>query len=393
MISTNRLWSARPFLIAYVVVIGFTVGLLVSRDPLPIHASVPALSPAAPSHGASLEPPEAADPPLWLQLLRPGPPLARTMLRMALPVLTLADGSAREAERREFLVYWTGHAGDRPQTLFQTVLPFLRPEPPPTAQRQPDPGGSVPPVAPRESGTGEGAGGQSPPPLSPRPGNAEPPQPLALGGGLPLVGIYHTHDWESFLSEFPLLSLQRREDLNQIKSENHKLRTIMGVGMRLSEQLQQHGVASVWAKATHQQLGYDYAYRASRTTARQILREWPSVTILLDLHRDAAWGLESTATIDGERIAQIRCIIGSQQPRWEQNRAFCELLMEYVEKKYPGLTLPTRVQPDIYNQDLMPGAILLEIGNATNEYAEAERAVVRLAEALADLIRDDRHPR
>lgn len=381
VISTKRIWSAKPFLIAYVVAVSFTIGLLVNRAPHTGAEAVPVIARGeATQHGNESREVEAKEPPLWLQLFRPSPPTARLLLRMALPMLTVADGSAEELERREFLVYWTGHAGERPQTLFQTMLPFLRPEPPRVVEQPPK---EPEPPAPVKPPTGK----------DPPDGEPDPP-PLGVAGGLPLVGIYHTHDWESYLSEFPLLHLQRREDLNRINSESHAQRTILGIGKRLSEHLQDEGVASVWARATHQELGYDYAYRSSRSTARQILREWPSVKILLDLHRDAAWGLDTTKVINGERVAQIRCIIGDQNPKWEQNKAFCELLMEYVEAEYPGLTLPTRVQKGYtYNQDLLPGALLLEIGNAPNHYDEAERAVGLLAKAVAELVRDGKYLR
>lgn len=55
--------------------------------------------------------------------------------------------------------------------------------------------------------------------------------------------------------------------------------------------------------------------------------------------------------------------------------------------------LETREQNDTYNQDLMPGAILMEIGDAQHRYEEAERAAHYLAEALADLIRDGKYPK
>ena len=116
--------------------------------------------------------------------------------------------------------------------------------------------------------------------------------------------------------------------------------------------------------------------------------------ILMDLHRDGTWGVDTTAVINGARAAQIRCIIGStQQPHWEQNKEFCDELATRLEKKYPDLTLPPTVQNDRYNQDLLPGAILLEIGDAMNSYDEAERSATYLAEVLAAMVRDGAYPR
>lgn len=393
MIPTKRIWTAKPFLVAYVVAVGFTVGLLVNRTPT--------LDPARPvlangesgDHGVpTIEQEPALDRPLWLQLFRPSQPTARWMLRMGLPLLSIADGSAQQSERRHLLVYWSGQAGEQPQTLFQSVLPFLRPERAPVAG---SPDITLPPEPPPQE-TDPGTAGQNGGTSSP-----EPPPPKAesnkpeVAGGLPLVGIYHTHNWESYISEFPALKSQitKSDDLDRIASEDPKIKTIVDLGKKLAVRLSDLGVTAVHSPLSHSRDGYPYAYRTSRSTAREILKTHPTVKVLLDLHRDSGWGVDTIAVIQRKNVARIRCVIGQEkQPRWEQNRAFCERVIERLEKRYPGITLETRVQNDTYNQDLMPGAVLLEIGGALNSYAEAERSVLYLAEVLAELAREGAYP-
>ncbi|HLN65436.1 MAG TPA: stage II sporulation protein P, partial [Symbiobacteriaceae bacterium] len=377
MIATKRIWAAKPFLVAYVVAIGFTMGLLIDRVP---HGgdSVPTL---AGEHGAeTAEHAEVKEPPLWLQLFRPSQPTARMLLRWGLPVLTLADGTAQEEQNRNLVMYWSGKQGDKPQTFFQTMLPFLRSGGPTVVDRTPTP---APPdtsvTPPPPTGTGvPGAGGTAQPEPQ-KPGN----RPQEVNGGLPLIGIYHTHNWESYISEFPALKLNNKDDLFKVSAENPgpNVHTVVNLGNTLAVKLQDLGVTTIHAPFKHSALGYDFAYNMSRTTARQILTEAPTVKVLIDLHRDGAWGVDSTTMIDGKKVAPIRCIIGkSQEPHWQQNKAFCDTLMQRMEQKHPGLTQPTMVKDYTYNQDLIPGAILLEIGNALNQYAEADRATTYLAE-------------
>ncbi|MFZ5817383.1 MAG: stage II sporulation protein P [Bacillota bacterium] len=370
---------ASPFLVAYVVVVSTTVGLLVNRNPRPEEA-VPAL--AAPGPHAAAREREVQEPPLWLQLFRPSPPTARILLRTGLPTLPLAGSGARR-EERNLLILWTGRAGDRPQSLFQVMLPFLRSQKPPTTEQAKD--------DPRPPSPSEPPPDRAQP--SPRPAPVR-KEPAVLNGGLPLVGIYHTHDYESYASEFPELKIAHERDLMRVASYDHSRRTIVNVGAALAHHLRDLGVTTVHAPFKHQELGYDYAYQSSRNTARQILKTAPSVKILMDLHRDGTWGLDSTTTIDGKPVARIRCIIGARedQAHWEKNKAFCDNLIARMEKAHPGLTLPTLTANYRYNQDLMPGAILLEIGNATNRYEEAERAVRYLAEALVQMIRERAYP-
>ena len=384
MIATNRIWTAKPLLVAYVVAVGFTVGMLIDRAPGGSRA-VPVTTGAADAHGHSER--EATEPPLWLQLFRPSQPTARRILRTGLPILAVADGSSQEAERHQLDTLWAGQAGERPQTFFQTMLPFLRPAGQAQAKSDPVP----PPTEP--SGTSAGPPEKQPAqPQSPSQPPAPAAKPQPVKEGVPLVGIYHTHDWESYLSEFPAMKVSSPGDLDNIKSEDHTKRTIMGVGRTLALRLKELGVTTVYADYTHRDLGYDYAYKTSRTTAREILKRAPSVKVLLDLHRDSGWGQNLVTEIGGKQVAQVRCIIGSNNSKWEQNRQFCESLMQRLEAKYPGLTLPIRVQTDNYNQDLMPGAILLEIGGAMNQYEQADRSARYLAEVLAEMIREDAYP-
>ncbi len=380
-------WTANPLLVAYVVVIMATLGLLVNRHPEPEEALPVVAATGQPAHERERE---ATEPPLWLQLFRPSPPTARLLLRTALPALPLGGGSSQQ---RNLRVLWTGP--ERPQTLFQVALPFLRSsqqvatQPPATEPRPPV---TTPPALNPKPPVGGGAPTPSAPTRTPV---AQEPERQVVAGGMPLIGIYHTHDWESYLSEFPALAVNHPRDLGKIASYDHSLRTVVDIGQVLALRLRDMGVTTVHAPFRHQELGYDYAYSASRNTARQILKEAPSVKVLLDLHRDGTWGLDSTTQIQGEDVARIRCVIGKRedQPNWEQNKRFCDALIDRLENAHPGLTLPTVTQEYRYNQDLIPGAILLEIGNATNRYEEAERAVGYLAEVLVEMIREDAYPK
>lgn len=385
VIPTKRIWTAKPFLVAYVVAVGFTLGLLVNRAPggnevVPAMAD-PTADPGQHGRAAREKPPE--EPPLWMQLFRPSQPTARLMLRMALPSLAVADGSARNEERRHLLVYWTGRTGEKPQTLFQSMLPFMRPAPGPVLVEEPGP----PPA--KAEPTPDPPPVTTPEPVKPKPA----PEPKPVMNGVPLVGIYHTHDWESYASEFPGKTIKTQDDLNAIASHDHKKRTIVDVGNTLAVTLSDLGITAVHAQVYHED--YAWAYRNSRATARDILKKHPSVKVMIDLHRDSGVpGKSSTVTIQGQKVAQIRCIIGVvDQPKWEQNKQFCDTLMGRLEKLAPGITLETWKQDWSYNQDLLPGAILLEIGNANNQFAEAERAMKYLAKALAESVRAGEYPK
>lgn len=368
-------------MIAYVLVIAATIGLLVNRQP-PAAGTVPAMTEPAAFPGEHGE--ETAPLPLWLQFFRPGLPTAQRTLRSALPVLAVPGGFGAE-EKRDLRFLWTGPGQPRPQTLFQAALPFLRPQAEPVIPTASEP------VIP----SGESPGPEAPPAA---PAQNTPPEPASrpavVNGGLPLVGIYHTHDYEAYISEFPDLAVSTDQDLVQIASYDHSKPTIVDIGEILAHRLRDLGVTTVHAPFRHQELGYDYAYQSSRATAQQILREAPTVRVLLDLHRDGNLDLDSTTYVDGLPVARVRCVVGARDDlaHWQENLAFCESLLAKMEEANPGITLPTLTPQARYNQDLLPGAILLEIGNALNTFDEAARAVHHVADALVDLLRAGEYP-
>ncbi|HLO01989.1 MAG TPA: stage II sporulation protein P [Symbiobacteriaceae bacterium] len=380
--------AARPFVLAYLFLIALTLGVMVRRAPQDVAASTvarvqSASQPVSPvptqttptprqtppeqesasihDQGSAL-PTAAPRTPAWLEIFRPSQRTALQLLRASLPFLVEADGKSQE-QKVALLVYRTSPGEGAPKTFLQSLFPFLREETPTV---------HVPPVAVKPD--------KKPPnpkvePEQPKPA---PPQPL--------VGIYHTHDWESYLSEFPGLKLSAVEDLDLISSEDHQKKTVVDLGQKLATLLSQQGVVTVHSEQRHQRLKYENAYLLSRITAEQILKEEPTTRVLIDIHRDAAWNYTPVVKIAGQEVAQIRCIIGGTNAGWTANESFCDQLMGRLEKRYPGLTLPVLVKEDRYNQDLLPGAILLEIGSATNSYAQAERAITLLATGLADLV-------
>lgn len=377
--------AARPFVLAYLFLITLTLAVMVRRAPqeeavstsAPMQSTLQSGRPVPtqstgqppPAQGTtsihdqkSALPDTAPRTPAWLELFRPSQQTALKLLRASLPFLVEVDGKGQE-RKVALLVYRTGPGDEAPKTFLQSLFPFLREETP-TIQ--------VPPAVVKPEKT----------PATPK---AEPDQPKPTPPQ-PLVGIYHTHDWESYLSEFPDLQVTKVEDLDLISSEDHQKKTVVELGQRLATLLSQHGVVTVHSEQHHQRLKYENAYLLSRVTAEQILKEEPTTRVLIDIHRDAAWNYTPVVKIDGQEAAQIRCVIGGLNTGWAANEAFCKRLMATLEKRYPGLTLPVLVKEDRYNQDLLPGAILLEIGSATNSYAQAERAITLLAQGLADLV-------
>lgn len=405
----ERLKRVRPVIAAYVMVVLFLLGLLVERRP-PAPPAVPALAGASPAAGSDVPGPPGEEPsawereepatgrPLWRQIFRPDPATARLLLSRAIPFF------GRSAPR----VVLYGSA--RPRTLFQALFPFLadpgrsrtaaevpgppgQAPPPGRAARPDEPGGRPPrtPGSPRAGAPGGGppATSRNPPAARQDAGCRRTPDTPLVAGGVPLVGIYHTHDYESYISEFPGLKPRTDEDWQLVASSDPN-RSVIRVGRQLAERLCERGITVVHSPSKN---AYSYlgAYAYSRKTAQYILERFPTIQVLLDLHRDAIDKAATTVEIEGRPVARIAIVLGMgdsglPQPRWQRNLQWAEALDRAMNERYPGLSRGILRRKQRYNQDLLDGALLLEVGSASNSMDEALRAADLFASVLADVI-------
>jgi stage II sporulation protein P len=125
------------------------------------------------------------------------------------------------------------------------------------------------------------------------------------------------------------------------------------------------------------------------------LEQYPSISLVIDLHRDAAGDsaagqLKTQVSIDGTSSAQLMIVVGSnaggrQHPNWKENFALAAKLHTQLEKRFPGICRPISFRTERFNQDLSPGALLIEVGAAGDTLEEALAAAAFLAEGISNL--------
>ncbi|HHY27542.1 MAG TPA: stage II sporulation protein P, partial [Desulfitobacterium dehalogenans] len=164
------------------------------------------------------------------------------------------------------------------------------------------------------------------------------------------------------------------------------------VGKTLKESLGKHGIRAVQTFDLHDVEDFNKAYSKSVYTAAALVKNYPSIKLLLDLHRD---GLppgvnKSTVMIQGKEVGRVMIVIGQKNPHWEKNEALAKEIIAFAEEKYPGLFIPriTYASDARYNQHLLDGAILFEIGSQLNTYEEAEGTAEILGSLLADWLKE-----
>lgn len=217
------------------------------------------------------------------------------------------------------------------------------------------------------------------------------PCPVALEDG-PQVLILHTHTSEAYT-----------QTAGWTYTESDPLRTTDGdasvvrVGREVAAALEEAGLEVLHDESLNDYPDYNSAYRTAREKTQKWLQDYPSIRVVLDIHRDAiadgsgGWTGEAVG-LNGESCAKVMLVVGTDQgggehPHWQDNLNFAMKVQAAVSRSYPALCKPMDLRRERFNQQLLPGAMLVEIGSAGNTLPEALRAARAFGTALGGYLK------
>lgn len=210
----------------------------------------------------------------------------------------------------------------------------------------------------------------------------------------PQVLILHTHTTESFAhgynGKFPAGYNFRSKD---------ESRNIVAIGAIIANILNENGINTIHSNALHDYPVFSGSYARSEVTAKYYLEKYPSIEIVLDVHRDSIARADGTrvrplANINGRNTAQIMLLNGAQYgrvsslPNYRENLRFGLRVQQSMEEKFPGLSRPLMLNDQRYNQHLANGALLVEVGSEVNTFSEAVNAAEFFARSLVPVLEE-----
>ncbi len=215
-------------------------------------------------------------------------------------------------------------------------------------------------------------------------------QPLSwdLTVQAPSVLILHTHGTESYVNteNYQQTSPYRTQD---------PAYNMISIGQAVADKLSAGGLQVLHDTTAHDYPSYNGSYTHARESIQRYLEEYPSIRLVLDLHRDSmedSSGKQISATVAyaDQRAAQLMLVMGTdgagfEHPAWQENMALAVKLHAQMEKLCPGICRPISLRAQRFNQDLSPGALLVEVGAAGNTRQEALAAAEVLSRAILDL--------
>ncbi len=139
---------------------------------------------------------------------------------------------------------------------------------------------------------------------------------------------------------------------------------------------------------------YKYSYAASKLLLQDAMEKNQSLKYFIDLHRDSMSHEITTTTIDGKSYAKVLFVIGKDHANYEQNLRFANAINDYIKNINPALTRGISLKGGsgvngIYNQDLSPNAILIELGGQYNNITEINNTITVLSKAIHSYVKGE----
>ena len=222
------------------------------------------------------------------------------------------------------------------------------------------------------------------------------PSALSLSDDGPAVLIVHTHSSEAYTMEVGF-EYQESDALRTLDERYSVIR----VGDEIADILTEAGISVLHDTQPNDYPNYNGAYERMRQTIEGYLAEYPSIQMVLDIHRDAAEDADGnpvalTAEADGEACAELMLVVGTDEgglshPDWQENLANALKIQTLLNRSAPGLCRNLNLRTERFNQHETPGSLLVEVGASGNTLAEALRSARILGQALAVFLRGQMH--
>ena len=207
----------------------------------------------------------------------------------------------------------------------------------------------------------------------------------------PQVLIVHTHASEAYT----MPPGEEYEESGESRTTDTAY-NVVRVGDEIAAVLGEAGISVVHDRTLHDYPEYNGAYDRSLSSIEGYLEKYPSISIVLDIHRDAIYDGDGNpykvvSPVAEGRAAQMTFVIGTDgsglpHENWRENLKLAAAVQNTLLEDYPTLMRPITVRNSRYNQHCTAGSLLVEVGAAGNSLDEALLSARLLAAGLAETL-------
>ncbi len=191
----------------------------------------------------------------------------------------------------------------------------------------------------------------------------------------PVVLILHTHTSEGYYG------MDKSNPIHTLT------KSVVAVGEKIVYELNSRGISSVHCSVIHDSDGYPYTN--ARETIETMLRIYPTIEYVIDLHRLDLTDEKNTpiSAISPTGIAQMRLTVSSDGKKPRDNLALALALRQKLNSNNQRLCMPIVYTNSSYNAPLSQYYLKIDVGSLGNDAAEALAAAEIFAETFADVLK------
>ena len=202
------------------------------------------------------------------------------------------------------------------------------------------------------------------------------------GEDAPVVLILHTHTTEGYA-----------ESADQDYRTHDPESGVIAAGDVLARALEEAGIPVLHLTDIFDEPDFNLSYYNAAQAIRTALAAHPSIRYIFDVHRDSVALPDGSAAavrteIGGEAAGQLMFVVGTDaagadHPDWEDNLALALRLQRAAQEAAPGLMRDINLRAASFNEQYAPGALLLEAASTGCTAEEACRGMAVLAAVIA----------
>ena len=214
--------------------------------------------------------------------------------------------------------------------------------------------------------------------------------PLTVSAEGPQILIMHTHATEAYTMADG--DDYTPSDTSRTTDEQYNM---IRVGEEMKDVFEEMGLSVIHDKTLYDYPSYTGSYARSLKGIQSCLEQYPTISVVLDVHRDAMIASDGTAykvtdTIDGKTVAQVMLVVGTndgglEHPGWEKNvtlAAYIQARMLAIDSGFPR---PVNLRSQRFNQHMTAGSLLVEVGTSGNTLQEALAGARLFAKAAGEV--------
>lgn len=218
------------------------------------------------------------------------------------------------------------------------------------------------------------------------------PLKFDMKGSGPKVLIVHTHTTESYSPEGADMYSADKSDRSLDEKQN-----MIAVGEAVKRVFEENGIEVIHDKTVHDHPSFNGSYANSLKTVEKYKAKYPSICVVLDLHRDAfvyenGSKAKFVTEINGQKTAQLMLVVGTNgggldHPDWRENMKLALKFQNEIIKEYPTLMRGVNLRKERFNGHTTHGSMIIEVGSSGNTISEAIRGATLGAEGIAKFLK------